>query len=91
MQMFSDMASTKAEASTTGLYDDYTVSAIVVVPRNTENYHCLLLCWSLFLTQVDVQQSADEQHRDTRPGQDVAVPKVAMGEFPGVLEDVLIV
>ena len=47
--------------------------------------------WSLLLAQVDVQEAADEQQRDTSPGQNVAVPKVALGELPGVLQDVLVV
>lgn len=80
MQMFWDMTSTKAEASTTGLKDEYIVWTIIVVFLNAKDYNCLLLLlvvWSLLLAQVDVHEAADEQQGDTRPGQDVAIAKVA--------------
>jgi len=40
-------------------------------------FYSFLLRGSLLLAQVDVHEAADEQHGDARPGQDVAVAKVA--------------
>lgn len=47
--------------------------------------------WSLFLSQVDVNDPATQQQWDTNPGQDEAVAKVSCCKLSWVLKDFRVV
>lgn len=38
---------------------------------------------------MDIQDSADQEQRDTQPGQDEAVAKVSFAQISGVIQDLL--